>query len=42
VQLKENTGDEKTITVTIQQYNDEEGKTPSESPANPAVITITQ
>ena len=42
VQLKENTGDAKTITVTIQQYNDEEGKTPSESPAAPAVITITQ
>ena len=30
------------ITVTIQEYNDNEGNTPSESPANPTVITITQ
>ena len=43
ISLDENTsGADKTMTVTIQQYNDNEGNTPSESPANPSVITITQ
>ena len=43
VRLNENTsGVDKTITVTIQEYNDGEGSKPSESPANPSVITITQ
>lgn len=40
VKLKANTGvSDKTMTVTIQQYDDNEGVKPSESPA---VITITQ
>lgn len=41
--LKENESvADKTMTVTIQEYNDDEGSKPSESPANPSVITITQ
>ncbi|MBR3648015.1 MAG: hypothetical protein IKN59_06485 [Paludibacteraceae bacterium] len=43
VKLKENTtGSAKEITVTIQEYDNDGGSTPSEDPANPSVITITQ
>ena len=43
VKLAANTsGAEKQMTITIQEYNDDEGATPSESPANPTVITINQ
>ena len=43
VSLAANTsGANKEMTITIQEYNDEAGTTPSESPANPSVITITQ
>ncbi len=43
INLAANTGvSNKTMTLTIQEYNDNEGETPSESPANPTVITITQ
>ena len=43
VSLAANTSnDAQEMTVTIQEYNDAEGNTPSESPANPSVITITQ
>lgn len=43
VRLNENTsGVDKTITVTIQEYNNGDGSKPSESPADPSVITITQ
>ena len=43
VSLAANTsGEEKTMTVSIQEYNDAEGNTPVVTPANPSVITITQ
>lgn len=43
VKIAENkSGEDKTMTLTFQQYNNAEGSKPSESPANPSVITITQ
>ena len=43
VKIAENTsGANKTMTLTFQQYDNAEGSKPSESPANPSVITITQ
>lgn len=43
VKIAENTsGADKTMTLTFQQYDNAEGSKPSESPANPSVITITQ
>lgn len=43
VKIAENTsGANKTMTLTFQQYNNAEGSKPSETPANPSVITITQ
>ena len=43
VKIAENTsGANKTMTLTLQQYDNAEGSKPSESPANPSVITITQ
>ena len=43
VKVAENTsGANKTMTLTFQQYDNAEGSKPSESPANPSVITITQ
>ena len=43
VKIAENTsGANKTMTLTFQQYDNAEGSKPSEDPANPSVITITQ
>lgn len=43
VSLAANTSDAaKTMTITIQEFNDEAGNTAAESPAAPSVITITQ